>query len=284
MKALKMLLESEKVNTSTLRVLFEQDGATTLALSAGGWDVLDVWLRLRDLAPRTGRWPLLIDDDYPTNRAQFYGGKEPKTPHYRTYLDEAEGIDFGAWLAERHESRVEMVRGEAALDRPELDNDDVGYYRDLLKGDEEFHGIQRGKWGEGNGPGPIVFEAIAVPLKFTSDTMKEKMVTLALLPAKEGWKAPAYWKWGGWNGNPGPALHCAALRYWEREHGAELVAMTSDALELRVLRPPQTRKAALRLGKWHFHYCHDRVDQQEGTLDALAAKLLKADAWYFWWD
>src|SRR5262245_50220732 len=182
MKALKLLLESEKLEASSLRVLFEQDGATTLALTSLGWDVLDLWLKLRDLAPRTGRWPLLVDDDYPTNRAQFYaGGKEPKTPHYRRHLDEAEHIDFGAWLRNRHEKNLKMVRDEAALDQPDLDNDDVQHFRGLLKGDEEFHGIQRGKWSTKTGPGPFVFEAIAVSLKFTRDDMKEKEVTLALL-------------------------------------------------------------------------------------------------------
>src|SRR5258708_39065335 len=99
MKALKMLLKSEGIDTTSLRVLFEQDGATTFALTSDGYDVLDLWVRLRDLAPRTGRWPLVVDDDYPTNRGQFYADdKEPATPHYRTFLEEAEGIDFAAWL------------------------------------------------------------------------------------------------------------------------------------------------------------------------------------------
>jgi hypothetical protein len=281
-KALKMLLESEGVSTKTLRVLFEQDGATTFSLTSDGYDVLDLWVQLRDLAPKTGRWPLLVTDDYPTNRAHRYvGGKEPKKPHYNTYLKEAEGIDFGAWLKQEHEEHLETVRREAALDQPELHNDDVGYFRDLLKGDEEFHGIIRGKWPKA--PSHFCFEAIAAPVKFTED-MKPRKVKLALLPAPEGWKAPAFMTWGGWNGSPGPALHCAAMRYWEQTYGAEVVALTSDEWEARVLRPPQTRKEALRLAKDHFHYCQDRVNQQEESLDALASKLYKADAWYFWWD
>src|SRR5262249_5760797 len=183
----------------------------------------------------------------PTNRAQFYADrKEPKTPHYRTYLKKAAAIDFGAWLNKTNEEHLKMVRDEAALDEPELDNDDVNYFRSLLTGDEEFHGITRGKWSKAGGPGPFVFDAIAAQVKFTED-MEERKVTLALLPAPEGWKAPAFMKWGGWNGSPGPELHCAAMRYWEQQYGAEVVALTHDEWEPRVLRPPQTRKEALRL-------------------------------------
>jgi hypothetical protein len=284
MKALKMLLKSEKVKTASLRVLFEQDGATTFALTTDGWDVLDLWLKLRDLAPRTGRWPLLVDDGYPTNRAQFIvGGKEPKTPHYQTILDEAEGIDFADWLSGCRQSHLEMIRGEADLEHPERDDDDVRHYRSLLRGDEEFHGIYRGKWP--TNVGPDTFEGIAATTKFVFEPhMRAKRVTLALLPAPEGWKAPAFMKWGGWNACHKPALHCSALRYWEREWGAELVAMTRDTLEPRVARPPKSRLGAMRLARAHFHYCPDRVHQQEGSLEGLAAKLLNADAWSFWWD
>jgi hypothetical protein len=284
MKALKMLLKSEGVDVSSLRVLFEQDGATTFALTSDGWDVLDLWLKLRDLVPRTGRWPLLIDDDYPTNRAQFYAdGKEPVRPHYRTFLEKAEGINFEEWLRKRHESRLEMVRDYAALDEPERDDEEVRYFRAMLKGDPEFHGLDRGRWPKQ--PSPYEFEGIAAEEKFDfEEGMTAKEVTLALLPAAEGWKAPAYWKWGSWNGNPDPEEHCAALRYWEGRCGAELVAMTKDTLEPRALRPPTTRKEAMRLAKDHYAYSPDRIAQMEGTLEKLAARLLGASAWVFWWD
>jgi hypothetical protein len=104
------------------------------------------------------------------------------------------------------------------------------------------------------------------------------------LPTSESWQAPAFMKWGGWNANPGADLHCAALRYWQQQYGAELVAMTKDELEFRVARPPCDRLAALRLARAHFLYCGDRISQGEGSLENLAAKLLNADAWYFWWD
>jgi hypothetical protein len=279
MKALKLLLKSEGIDTDSLRVLFEQDGATTFALTEDGWDVLDLWLELRDLVPRTGRWPLLVGDDYPTNRGQFYSdGKEPTYPHYRKFLEKAERIDFAAWLAEQREAQIQCIREELAHAD---DDDEKKYFTSLLKGDEEFHGIDRDKWPRK--AQPYVFEAIAFELKFTDD-MDSKDTTVALLPVKEGWKAPAIMKWGGWNANPYADLHCAALRYWEQQYGAELVAMTKDELEFRVTKPPRTKKEAMRLAAAQFHYCGDRIGQGEGSLEELAAKLLRADAWYFWWD
>jgi hypothetical protein len=43
---------------------------------------------------------------------------------------------------------------------------------------------------------------------------------------------------------------------------------------------------ALALAWEHFVYCPDRVYQctRTGTLDELAAELLNAPVWYFWWD
>ena len=33
-----------------------------------------------------------------------------------------------------------------------------------------------------------------------------------------------------------------------------------------------------------FAYCPDIVDQGAGTLEALAAVLVNASVWFFWWD
>src|SRR5262245_10696183 len=131
---------------------------------------------------------------------------EPTYPPYSRFLAEAERIDFAAWLADRHEAQVKLIRDQAAEDDPQRDNEDVRYFRSLLQGEEEFHGIDRDKWPKK--AQPYSFDAIAAPLKFTRD-MRSKDVTVALLPVKEGWKAAAIMKWGGWNANPGPALHCA---------------------------------------------------------------------------
>src|SRR5262249_45988130 len=142
-------------------------------------------------------------------------------------------------------------------------------------------GLEHDKWPRG--ADPYDFEFFAHELRFDED-FDDLDVTVALLPVAEGWKAPAIMKWGNWNACPKAELHCAALRYWEQQYGAELAAMTNDERDFRVSRPPANRLEAMRLAKAHYHFCNDRISQGEGSLEGLAAKLLNADAWYFWWD
>lgn len=109
-------------------------------------------------------------------------------------------------------------------------------------------------------------------------------VHILVLPTRDGTAVPAFLKWGGWNANPPPELHVAALRSWRDRHGAELVGISNDVLNLRVARRPETREAALALAQEQCVYCEDIVLQGVGTLAPLAAILMASDWWYFWWD
>src|SRR5262249_39314685 len=143
MKALKMLLRSEGVDTSSLRVLFEQEGATTLALTGDGWDTLDLWLKLRDLVPKTRRWPLMLgqpgEEDLPTKR-------EEEAPTVASILAEAEKIDrhsfFDRWQAEM----LRLLREDIADHEAKGSREDAEHLRELLQGPEEYQGVPRGKW------------------------------------------------------------------------------------------------------------------------------------------
>lgn len=107
---------------------------------------------------------------------------------------------------------------------------------------------------------------------------------IVILPARHGWEVPAYANWGGWNANPAPDLHVAALKSWHDRYGAELVGMSGDVLNLRVARKPASREEALALAREQYAYCADIVDQGVGTIAALAASLMKSRWWFFWWD
>ena len=74
------------------------------------------------------------------------------------------------------------------------------------------------------------------------------------------------------------------LRTWSAAFGVELVALTSDTLELRAARRPAGRDEAIDLALDQYLYCYDIVDQGTETVDVLAAMLLKSDYWFFWWD
>jgi hypothetical protein len=71
-------------------------------------------------------------------------------------------------------------------------------------------------------------------------------------------------------------------RWWDL-YGAELCSTVGGA-EFRVTRPPRDRESALALAEEHAIYCPDRIHQGMGTLERLAAALLNAPVWYFWWD
>jgi hypothetical protein len=109
-------------------------------------------------------------------------------------------------------------------------------------------------------------------------------VHILLIPARFSWEVPAWLRWGGWNACPPPEYHVAALRRWHGRHGAELIGMNGDTLNLRAARRPQTREEAMTLAREQYGYCPDIVDQGVESLSALAATLMASDWWYFWWD
>jgi hypothetical protein len=104
-------------------------------------------------------------------------------------------------------------------------------------------------------------------------------VHIILVPARDATEIPAHLRYGGWNACPEPAMHVAVLRKWQAEYGAELVGLTSDTIQLRVARRPQTRADAWKLALEHDRYCGEVED-----LESLAAELMVSDWWCFWWD
>ncbi|MFG6486957.1 DUF4253 domain-containing protein [Roseateles sp. BYS78W] len=90
--------------------------------------------------------------------------------------------------------------------------------------------------------------------------------------------------YGGWNDCPAPEVHVALQRRWRERFGAEPVAVGQAVIEFAVTRPPDDRKAALALAAEQQAYCADIVEQGVGSTAALAATLLDAPVWYFWWD
>jgi hypothetical protein len=60
--------------------------------------------------------------------------------------------------------------------------------------------------------------------------------------------------------------------------------MSSDVLEFRVARSPTTREAAVELADEQYSYCPDIVTQGCETISNLAASLVNARVWFFWWD
>ncbi|MDQ3930735.1 MAG: DUF4253 domain-containing protein, partial [Chloroflexota bacterium] len=127
----------------------------------------------------------------------------------------------------------------------------------------------------------------SIPYEWTDDFTGLRplpTVHIALVPTVANWEVPAYLKFGGWNDCPPPEQHVAVLKRWHELYGAQVVGLTHEVLELGVTRPPKDRTAALIVALEQYAYCYDIVDQGTESIAALAATLLDASVWYFWWD
>lgn len=136
------------------------------------------------------------------------------------------------------------------------------------------------------GDWPTEFAASEQPFSIALDPVSGRphdRVHILLLPARASWEVPAYLRWGGWNACPPPEYHVAALRRWHMRHGAELVAINGDTMNVRA-RPAATRGEAMALAREQYEYCPDIVEQGTGSLSPLAAGLMSSQWWYFWWD
>jgi len=123
----------------------------------------------------------------------------------------------------------------------------------------------------------------AVQTGFKTKTVR-RTVYLVKLPTPNSWEIPAYLPFGGWNACPMPEEHVAIARQWHEHYGATIAATAGDTLEYFVERPPQDKGVAEQLAREHFLYCTDIVEQGVGTLRNLAATVLNAEYWFFWWD
>jgi hypothetical protein len=91
--------------------------------------------------------------------------------------------------------------------------------------------------------------------------------------------------WGGLVNQPGSPLMplTAVLRSWEDRFGARLIDAGYDALRLLVERPPRTLQAAQRLAAEHVVLADDCIDGAR-DIPGIAARLVNAPIWTFWWD
>lgn len=113
----------------------------------------------------------------------------------------------------------------------------------------------------------------------------EQETLVALVPARAGYEVPGLLSWqGAVNDDVDGADHVAILKRWHDLHGAQLVTLSFDTLELLVPSPPMDPRAAAEAAVEHYSYCPDGVDQGVGSLSALAAGQVRSPSWYFWWD
>jgi len=77
----------------------------------------------------------------------------------------------------------------------------------------------------------------------------------------------------------------AVLRSWEDRYGARLLRLGGDAI-MQVLaeRPPRTPQAAIALAAEHYAFADETGGVPADSVAAIAARLIDATTWTFWWD
>jgi uncharacterized protein DUF4253 len=217
------------------------------------------WQRLREAG--TG-WPVVIGDDEQLDRiAEQYGLDEP-------------AIFPEQGMSRPLRSPAAILEAAAALDFP----DDLARWPGSYQ--QEDLVAPEGRWPDDP---PVPSSGLSVAYDMLSGRPLPN-VHILMIPTNSSWEVPAYLRWGDWNACPPPEFHVAALRSWHDRHGAELVGINADTMNLRVRTRPGSRADALALARAQYRYCPDIVDQGVGTLAALAAVLTADDWWHFWWD
>jgi hypothetical protein len=158
----------------------------------------------------------------------------------------------------------------------------ASWFRSREEADPEYYEIDKGEWpDEDEDPGPNNRLSSHADV-MTGEPYPEVFITV--IPAQENWMVPCYMRIGGWNECPNAEEHGAIFKYWGDKYGARVTCITSDVIEFQVARPPATREEALLLAREQYVYCADIVQQGTETIEALAATLLNARVWFFWWD
>ncbi|MEM7682366.1 MAG: DUF4253 domain-containing protein [Planctomycetota bacterium] len=213
----------------------------------GGGKALRAWRRAATVLEGRGWSPVLLGDSAGTVEVVKRLQRDPAP--VEAVLDRAKRVDVRAWLA--------SVRDPAACEPP-----------------------ARGDWPEqAEPPHPVVLSV--------SDSVTHKAlpdVVLAFLPVSDPAVSFALLGFGGWRPCPDAALHVAVARHWRRAWGAVPIAVTADVVEYVVPNPPTGRDAAVALALEQYRYCQDIVEHGVGTIESLAATLMQAQTWYFWWD
>jgi Domain of unknown function (DUF4253) len=92
----------------------------------------------------------------------------------------------------------------------------------------------------------------------------------------------------GWSGPdwlPDTRPVAAVLRSWEERFGATLLSIGPGAvIRLLAERPPRDSGTAQRLAAEHFAFCDECGGQGLRYVSAIAASLVNAPIWTFWWD
>ncbi|MEU6072962.1 DUF4253 domain-containing protein [Micromonospora sp. NPDC047074] len=245
-------------------------GNTFLITGVVPEQLLDAWRAARSALPETGRWPIL------TGPGELC--HEPTAEEVAALAHAARTLD--PWSVYRRWHDDEPI-SEEALDRHLTSslNVDLGpLARRELTLPTTRTAIERWIW-ELLLTDPALAERghrIAASFVGTRTWYTPREVQLVLLPTSTQWLAPAWISYFGATRPQGTEGLAAAIRQWERQWGAELVACWSTMLQFVVTRQPEPGEQAWQLAK--------QLLAVGGNLQMapwqLALAVTRSDAWF----
>lgn len=241
-----------RIDLGVLEPLFDPPRSNAYVLPFKGRLVPSLWENMRKELPPLGYWPAILGHDDSLERHRQFASDTTQSPS--DIIAQAASIRIDELLSQFR---------QGCLD-PDNPND---------TGPEEGELIEN---AEPTRPFYSCFDSLS--------RKAHPRVWIGLFPTVDGCEVPAHLGFGNWNACPKPHEHVAVLKHWAHGYGAELVAVTSDIIELRTVRRPSTRDEALLLAREQFYYCTDIVDQGVGSIATLAKVLMEDDFWFFWWD
>lgn len=186
-------------------------------------------------------------------------------------------LDFG--LPEPAQVQKTLTAAEAMTLNSWLDQVEAEE-SDFWGGDDSYE-LPMGRWPFFPNPQ----KGFSAPVDLITDQFVEQIVIgLGPAPVSRSWALFTELGYGGWNDCPDPAVHTMLQKNWADRYQTQIVSLTFDTVELSVGNPVRSRKEALELALVQYRYCSDIVEQGVGSLKALAASLMGARSWYFWWD
>jgi hypothetical protein len=241
-----------------------------------------VWAALSELHPRTGLVPIQLDglrsgSLFPRDRQGLPGDalrpwdngefSRPQDPR------EADGLDAGEVLGDRWRSWVPGTDSDCPEDRA------------------------------ARGPFTLEWPGLAAPERTPLTSAERRRALDVVLPRiRQAHRATPAARVGlvaagrpadvlaviGWDGlaNYGEEALLpltAVLRSWEDRFGARLIDVGYADLRLLVDRPPRTLQAAQRIAAEQVVLADDCIDGMR-DIPHIAARLVSAPIWTFWWD
>ena len=104
-----------------------------------------------------------------------------------------------------------------------------------------------------------------------------------LRPVNQPWQILAWFPIGGWDNCPKAEHLVSVAKHWQEGFGAVPAVISDGIIEFAVPKPASVEES-LPLAEEHYAFCTDIVDQNLGTINALADVLRKSTVCFFWWE